>query len=134
MSNHITQERHDCKVVLNKSKLNIEADIFVDMPCCIVWFCTEDWTHLEDTLKDSHHNLLIELGTLRQVCISVKSRLVKIERKADIAPAESRKIARLSRCRFVIAALSSSVLIFAVILRLFNETGGTSVTGVITSM
>src|SRR6266487_4834790 len=73
-------------------------------------------------------------ATIFGVCISVKSRVVKIERKADIAPAESRKIARLSRCRFVIAALSSSVLIFAVILRLFNETGGISVIGVITSI
>src|SRR6266581_767555 len=132
MSNHVTQERHDCKMVLNKSKLHIEADIFIDMSCCVVWFRTEDWTHLEDTLKDSHHDLLIELGTLRQVCISPE--VVKIERKADIAPAESRKIARLSRCRLVIAALSSSVLIFAVILRLFNETGGISVIGVITSI
>src|SRR6266567_2627589 len=81
LSNHVTQERHDCKVVLNKSKLNIEADIFVDMASCVVWFCTEDWTHLEDTLKDSHHNLLIELGTLRQVCISPE--VVKFE---DIGP------------------------------------------------
>src|SRR6266568_7991958 len=77
MSNHVTQERHDCKVVLNKSKLNIEADIFIDMSCCVVWFRTEDWTHLEDTLKDSHHDLLIELGTLRQVCISPE--VVKFE-------------------------------------------------------
>ena len=66
MSNHVTQERHDCKMVLNKSKLNIEADIFVDIASCVVWFCTEDWTHLEDTLKDPHHSLLVKLRTLRQ--------------------------------------------------------------------
>jgi hypothetical protein len=122
ISNHVTQERHDSEVVLNKSKLDIEADIFVDMSRRVVWLCTENRTHFKDAFKDPHHNLLIELGTLSQVCISpevikfedicplsvadatifgvcisVKSRSVKIERKADITPAESRKIARLSR-------------------------------------
>src|SRR5215472_10700825 len=81
MSNHVAQERHDCKVVLNKSKLHIEADIFVDMSCCVVWLCAEYRTDLEDTLKDPYHDLFIELGTLCQVCIP--SKVVKLE---DIGP------------------------------------------------
>ena len=42
--------------------------------------------NLEDTLKDAHHDLFVELGTLRQVCIS--SKVVQLE---NIGPALGRR-------------------------------------------
>ena len=76
--------------------------------------------------------LSVAADTIFGVCISVKLRVLSTLRKPTIAPAPSRSIARRAGWRLVTTAWSSSVLIFAVILRLFNETGRISVTGVIT--
>src|SRR6266487_3221190 len=80
--NHVTQEGHHCKMVLDKAELNIQADIFVDVACRVMRLGAEDRANLEDALEDSHHDLLIELGTLCQVSISPK--VVQFE---DISPA-----------------------------------------------
>src|SRR5215471_15381327 len=94
-SDHVTQEGHDRKVVLDKAELDIQAYIFVDVASGVMWFSTEDGTYLEDAFEDSHHNLFVELGTLRQVSISPK--VVKFE---DIGPALSRRGDNLWRLYF----------------------------------
>src|SRR5438045_1800741 len=53
-------------MVLNKAKLGIQADIFVDVTCGVVRFRAKDRAHLENTLKDTHHCLLVKLRALRQ--------------------------------------------------------------------
>src|SRR5207237_943783 len=53
-------------MVLNKAKLGIQADIFVDVTCGVVRFRAKDRAHLEDTLKDTDHCLLVKLRALRQ--------------------------------------------------------------------
>src|SRR5215467_3108320 len=97
MCDHITQESHDCKMVLNKAKLDIKADILVDMPCRIVWLCTENRTYLEDSFKNTHHYLLIELWTLRQVCISPE--VVKFEDISSTFCCRCNNLRRLYFCK-----------------------------------
>ena len=53
-------------MVLDETALSIQADILVDVTRCIVRFSAEDRANLEDALEDTHHDLLIELWTLRQ--------------------------------------------------------------------
>src|SRR5260370_22117259 len=65
---HVTQQSHHGKVVLDKAKFNIQAHILIDVARGVVWPGTEDPTDLEDTPEDSHHHLLVKLPTLRQVC------------------------------------------------------------------
>src|SRR5437764_1199442 len=53
-------------MVLNKAKLGIQADIFVDVTCSVVRLRAKGRANLEDTLKDTHHSLLVKLRALRQ--------------------------------------------------------------------
>src|SRR5258708_12170822 len=78
---HVTQQSHHGKVVLDKAKFNIQAHILIDVARGVVWLGTKDRTDLEDALEDSHHDLLVKLRTLRQVCGPPK--VVQFE---DIAP------------------------------------------------
>src|SRR2546425_11501555 len=74
---HITKQSHYCKVVLDETELHVQTDIFVEMACGVMRLGAEDGTDLEDTLKDSDQNLLIELRTLREVGRS--SKVVQLE-------------------------------------------------------
>src|SRR5205085_3054899 len=76
-SYHLTQERHHSKVVLDEAELGIQAHILVDVTCGIVRLGTKNRAYLKDALKDSHHNLLVELRTLCQERWS--SEVVKLE-------------------------------------------------------
>src|SRR5207244_3393088 len=67
---HITQQSHHRKVVLDEDELHIQADILVEVARGIMWLGAKDRTDLEDALKDTHHNLFIELWALCEVARS----------------------------------------------------------------
>src|ERR1051326_8179953 len=66
-SDDITQQGHNREVIFDETKLDIQADILVDVACCVVRLGSEERGNLENTLEDAHHDLLIELWTLCQV-------------------------------------------------------------------
>src|SRR6266849_5606990 len=69
---HIAQEGHDRKVVLDEAEFNVQANILVDVASGVMRLGAEDRADLEDTLEDTDHDLLVELRALRQVCRSPK--------------------------------------------------------------
>src|SRR5438045_2925212 len=71
-------------MVLDESKLSVQADILIDVTRGIVRLRAKDRTNLKDTLKDAHHVLLIKLRTLRQERWPPK--VVQLE---DVSPALS---------------------------------------------
>jgi len=69
---HLREHGHDIPVVLDESQLDVQADIFVDVPDRVVRLCTEDWSHFEDPLEHAHHDLLVELRALREIGLSLE--------------------------------------------------------------
>src|SRR2546423_1239168 len=53
-------------MVLDESKLGVQADILVDVARGIVRLRAKDRANFKDTLKDAHHGLFIKLRALRQ--------------------------------------------------------------------
>src|SRR5260221_7029186 len=71
-SDYIAQEGHDGKMGLDEAEFDIQADVLVDVTSGVMWFSAENRADLEDTLKDTDHDLLVELWALSQVCRSPK--------------------------------------------------------------
>src|SRR5579884_676790 len=92
---HIAQQGHHCKVVLDETELDVQADVLVEMARGVMWLGTEDGTDLEDALKDAHENLFIELRTLCEVGGS--SEVVQLK---DVRPALGRGGNDLGRLYF----------------------------------
>ena len=72
---------HDFLKVLNIAHLKVHACIFIQMPGSIMFLSPEHRPHLKDPLIDSHHHLLVKLGTLGQICLPAK-----IVQREDIGP------------------------------------------------
>src|SRR5258707_10307689 len=79
---HISQQSHYREMVLDKAKLGVQADIFIDMARRVVRLGAEDRADLEDALEDTNHDLLVELWTLCQV-----GRASKVVQLEDVSPA-----------------------------------------------
>ena len=63
----VAQDAHDGEVVVDKAQLDVEADVFAEVADGVVGFGAEDGADLEDAFEDADHDLLVELGALRQV-------------------------------------------------------------------
>src|SRR6266566_112633 len=81
---NLAQQSHDREVVLDETKLGIQAYVLVDVARCVVRFSAEDRANLEDPLEDAHHDLLIELWALCQ-----KGRASKVVQLEDVCSAFS---------------------------------------------
>ncbi len=66
-SDHVAQKGHDGKVVFDEAKLDIQADILVEVARGVMRLGAEDRANLEDALEDAYHDLLVKLRALRQV-------------------------------------------------------------------
>src|SRR5260221_9175371 len=71
-ANYLSQQRHHIEVIVDKAKLNIKADVLVNMTSCRVRFCAENRTNFKNTFKNANHYLLIKLRTLRQISSATK--------------------------------------------------------------
>src|ERR1051326_7157863 len=80
--NGIAQHLHDGEVVLDKTELGVQADIFTKVARGVVRLGPENRTDLKDPLEDADHDLLVKLRALRQV--SGPPEVVELE---DVGPA-----------------------------------------------
>ena len=55
------------KWFVDKAQLDVEADVFAEVADGVVGFGAKDGADFEDAFEDADHDLLIELGALRQV-------------------------------------------------------------------
>ena len=69
---HLAQEGHDREVVVDKAELDVEADVFVEVAGGVVRLGAKDRPDLKDALEDADHDLLVELGALRQVGLAAE--------------------------------------------------------------
>src|SRR5947209_773509 len=71
-ANHMLQELdekvHHLVVATDKGHLDIEAVVLVEVAHRVVLFGSKRRADLEDTLEHAHHDLLVYLRTLGQIC------------------------------------------------------------------
>src|SRR5947209_10084943 len=94
---HISQQCHYREMVLDKAKLGVQADIFIDMARGVVRLGAEDRADLEDALKDANHDLLVELRTLCQV--GGPPKVVQLKDVGSALGCSSDNLRRLNLCK-----------------------------------
>ena len=84
-------------MIPDEAHLHVHADIFIKVTCSVVWFSPEDRTDLEDTLKDTYHDLFVELRALCQVRGSTK--VVELEYVCTALSGGGNDFRRLYLCK-----------------------------------